>query len=172
MKREILYVTREKELELLQKLETVIDTRSYSVEKTAIVQASVEYAGPAATYFAHAWSIKGEPIRIIPIEVAYPDETYEYVRSKFRYDMSWHLQHFPYEKFVVIEAGIIRGGNWKWILEEFDKFNVPRDNVTLVALYENIHSAVKSDYVGEYYDDEKQNLTFYFEKYNKHWSNN
>lgn len=169
MSRSILYVSREKELEVIQKLETIIDTRDFSVEDTVIVQASVEYAGPAVTYFAHAWSIKGEPIKIIPVEVAYPDESYDYVRKKFQYDMHWHLSHHKYKKFIVIEAGIIRGGNWKWILEEFELLNVSRKNVKLVALYENIHSIVKSDYVGEYYDNDKHDLTFYFEKYNKHW---
>jgi hypothetical protein len=36
-------------------------------------------------------------------------------------------------------------------------------------MMENIHSIIKSDYVGEYYDDELEDLTFYFEKFNKHW---
>jgi hypothetical protein len=101
--------------------------------------------------------------------VTYPDESYNYVRRKFQYDMEWHLKHVNYQRFVVIEAGIIRGGNWKWILEEFENLGFNKDKVTLVTMYENIHSQVKSDYVGEYYDDTTHDLTFYYEKFNKHW---
>jgi hypothetical protein len=36
-------------------------------------------------------------------------------------------------------------------------------------LFENIGSVFKSDIVGSYYDDQTQDLTFYFERYNKHW---
>lgn len=169
MRRPLLFVTREKELEIIQRLETIVDTREFDPRNTVIIQASVDYAATAAMHLSHAWSVKGEIIPIIPIEVTYPDESYDYVRSKFQYDMEWHLEHFHYNRFVVIEAGIIRGGNWEWILEEFQNWGFSRDKITLVTMYENIHSRVKSDYVGEYYDDEKYDLTFYYEKYNKHW---
>jgi hypothetical protein len=33
-----------------------------------------------------------------------------------------------------------------------------------------VGSRFKSDVVGDYYDDEKEDLTFYFERENKHWS--
>ena len=68
-----------------------------------------------------------------------------------------------------IEVGIIRGGNWAWLLNSLNSFNIDRENITLIAMLENIHSAIKSDYVAEYYDDEKEELMFYFEKFNKHW---
>lgn len=163
------YITREKEKELIDRLITFVNNEDFHPDTTAIIQASVDFAGTAAMHFAHAWSVKGEIIPIIPIEVTYPGEPYEYVIEKFHYDMHWHLNHKKYKNFVVVEAGIIRGGNWKWILEEFRELGFGRDKITLVTLCENIHSIVKSDYVGEYYDDEKEDLTFYFERYNKHW---
>jgi hypothetical protein len=76
--------------------------------------------------------------------------------------------HLP-KHLVLVEAGIIRGGNWAWILESLSKFGYQRKDLTLVALCENINSKVKSDYVGEYYDDDKEELMFYFERFNKHW---
>jgi hypothetical protein len=169
MRRPLLFVTREKELEVIQRLETLVDNRKFHPSNTAIIQASVDFAGTVAMHLAHSWSVKGEIIPIIPIEVTYPDESYNYVRRKFQYDMEWHLKHVNYQRFVVIEAGIIRGGNWKWILEEFENLGFNKDKVTLVTMYENIHSQVKSDYVGEYYDDTTHDLTFYYEKFNKHW---
>jgi hypothetical protein len=171
-RRPLYYISRNKEQELIDKLITLVDNRNFNPNHTAVIQASVEFASTAAMHLAHAWSVKGEVLPIIPIEVTYPGESYEYVISKFRYDMDWHLRQRPYKNFVVVEAGIIRGGNWKWILEEFEILGYSRNNITLVTLCENIHSAVKSDYVGEYYDDTKEDLTFYFEKYNKHWPTN
>jgi len=168
-RRPLLMITREKESELISKLLTIVDNRTFNPKDTAIIQASVDFAGTVSMHLSHAWSVEGEIIPIIPIEVTYPDETYDYVIRKFRYDMDWHLQHFNYKKFIVIEAGIIRGGNWKWILDEFNKLGVDRNNITLVTMCENIHSIIKSDYVGEYYDDNTHDLTFYFEQYNKHW---
>jgi len=167
--RKLLYITREKELEIIQRLLTVVDNRTFDPKDTALIQASVDFAGTIAMHLSHAWSIRGEIIPIIPIEVTYPNETYDYVRSKFQYDMKWQLEHKNYTRFVVVEAGIIRGGNWRWMLEEFNKLGITRDRITLVTMFENIHSIVKSDYVGEYYDDNIEDLTFYYERFNKNW---
>jgi len=43
-------------------------------------------------------------------------------------------------------------------------------NIKTLALYENSGSKFKSDFVGEYYDDETQDLTFWWEQYNNHWN--
>ena len=167
--RPLYYISRKKESELINKLITIVDCRDFDPDHTAVIQASVDFAGTAAMHLAHQWSVRGEVIPIIPIEVTYPGETYDYVIKKFHYDMDWHLKNKHYKNFVVVEAGIIRGGNWKWIIEEFNKLGFTRDKLTLVTLCESVHSVVKSDYVGEYYDDDSEDLTFYFEKYNKHW---
>jgi hypothetical protein len=55
------------------------------------------------------------------------------------------------------------------MLDVLYNWGYTRDEITLVALCENIHSKIKSDYVGEYYDDNVEELMFYFERYNKHW---
>ncbi len=104
---------------------------------------------------------------IIPVEVTYPDEdATPYIQALRQQERAIK----PYKNLVLVEAGIIRGGNWEWILKTLiDEFGYTRQQITLVAACENIHSKVKSDYVAEYYDDEKEELMFYFEKYNKHW---
>ena len=55
------------------------------------------------------------------------------------------------------------------MLELLKEWNYSRSDITLVALCENIHSRIKSDYVAQYYDDSIEELTFYFERFNKHW---
>ena len=105
-------------------------------------------------------------LHIIPVDVTYPDEDSKPYIDKMIMQAG---DIRPYNKLVLIEAGIIRGGNWQWMLEVLDIWGYKRKDLTLVALCENIHSKVKSDYVGEYYDDQKEELMFYYERFNKHW---
>lgn len=165
-RRPLHFITREKEWELIQRLITMVDNRGFDPRDTAIVMASPDYSATVAMHLAHAWSVGGEMMTILPVDVTYPDEQAKPYIEKMR---SQYMDFQPFNQLVMIEAGIIRGGNWKWMLDVAKEFGFRRENITLVALCENIHSAVKSDYVGEYYDDDQEELMFYFERYNKHW---
>jgi hypothetical protein len=166
-RRPLRFITRERELELIQRLETLVDCSRFDPKDTAVIMASPDYSATVAMHLAHAWSKGGEMLTIIPVDVAYPDETALPYIEKFHHDYQWHKNKF--KKFVCIEAGIIRGGNWAWLLNSLQGFDVQREDITLIALVENLHSAIKSDYVAEYYDDQLEELMFYFEKYNQHW---
>jgi hypothetical protein len=166
-RRPLRFITRERELELIQRLETLVDCSRFDPADTAVIMASPDYSATVAMHLAHAWSKGGEMLTIIPVDVAYPDETALPYIEKFHHDYQWHKNKF--KKFVCIEAGIIRGGNWAWLLNSLQGFDVQREDITLIALVENLHAAVKSDYVAEYYDDQLEELMFYFEKYNQHW---
>ena len=165
-RRPLHFITREKEWELIQRLETIVDSTDFDPSNTAVIMASPDYSATVAMHLAHAWSRKGEMLPIIPVDVTYPDESPEPYVNKM---MMQADDIRPYSKLVMIEAGIIRGGNWQWMLDVLYGWDYKRSDITLVAMCENIHSKVKSDYVGEYYDDDKEELMFYFEKFNKHW---
>lgn len=165
-RRPLHFITREKEWELIQKLLTIVDNSEFDPDTTAIIMASPDYSATIAMHLAHAWSSKGEMLTVIPVDVAYPDEDILPYREKmFNQRTNWGR----FSKLVLVEAGIIRGGNWRWMLDVLDQWGYDRKDITLVAMCENIHSAVKSDYVGEYYDDNEEELMFYFERFNKHW---
>lgn len=165
-RRPLKFITRDKEWELIQRLITIVDNRTFNPQDTVIVMASPDYSATVAMHLAHAWSVNGDMLPIIPVDVTYPDEEPKFYIDKMR---SQYMDFKLYKKLVMVEAGIIRGGNWKWMLDVTKEFEFDRKDITLVALCENIHSKVKSDYVGEYYDDKKEELMFYFERYNKHW---
>lgn len=166
-RRPLHFVTREKEWELIQRLETIVDSSEFDPQTTAVIMASPDYSATVAMHLAHSWSRRGEMLSIIPVDVTYPDESAEPYINKMVMQAG---DIRPFRKLVLVEAGIIRGGNWRWMLEILTNvWGFDRKDITLVAMCENIHSAIKSDYVGEYYDDEKEELMFYFEKYNKHW---
>ena len=165
-RRPLHFITRAREWELIEKLLTIVDSSNFDPKLTCLVMASPDYSGTVAMHLAHAWSSKGEMLTVIPVDVAYPDEDVEQYREKME-KMEEHFSSFRH--IVMVEAGIIRGGNWKWMLDVVNRWGFSRKEVTLVAMCENIHSKVKSDYVGEYYDDDKEELMFYFERFNKHW---
>jgi len=165
-RRPLHFITREKEWELLQRLLSIVDDTDYDPDTTAVIMASPDYSATVAMHLAHAWSRKGEILPLIPVDVTYPDEDPEPYIAKM---VMQAPEIRPYSKIVMVEAGIIRGGNWKWMLDVLYLWGYKRSDITLVALLENVGSKIKSDYVGEYYDDDKEELMFYFERYNKHW---
>lgn len=166
-RRPLHFITREKEAELINKLLTIVDCSTFNPDDTALLMVSPDYSATLAMHLAHAWSVNGEILPIIPVDVPYPDEDHMIYFDKLL-DRQRELKQ--YNKLILVEAGIIRGSNWKWILDVLCfYFNYDRNDITLIALCENINSREKSDYVGEYYDDDKEELMFYFERYNKHW---
>jgi hypothetical protein len=160
------FISREKELELINRLLTIVNTSKFHPNNTALLMVSPDYSATVAMHLAHAWSVEGEIIPIISVDVPYPDQPADFYINKL---MEQQKNISVYKKLVLVEAGIIRGGNWKWLVEHLISMGYSREDITLVALCENIHSITKSDFVGEYYDDNNEDLTFYFERYNKHW---
>lgn len=166
-RRPLHFITREREWELIQQLQTLIDTRGKTAANTAVVMVSPDYSATVAMHLAHGWSTEGDILDIKVIDVPYPDEDADaYIR-----DLTMKLQDMEcYDHLILVEAGIIRGTNWAWILKILTEVgSFKRENLTLVALCENVHSSIKSDYVAEYYDDNEKELMFYFERYNRHW---
>lgn len=142
-----------------------------SPENTLVLMVSPDYSATAAMHVAHALSKDGEMCEILPIHVPYPDEkNIEPWISKAKNDLSSFHQFckIPFENYLLVEAGVIRGGTYTW-LTNLLHMSV-RGNVITTALFENVGSKFKSDIVCTYYNDEIQDLTFYYERENKHWS--
>ena len=170
--REPLYVSRIKERALVYKLTKKI-LKAYpdlSPINTLVVMVSPDYSATVAMHVAHNLSKDGEMCDILPIHVAYPDEdAYKYVRKADSDIDSWFkFSDTEYKYYLLVEAGVIRGGTYTWLTKLFRKKIV--GNIITTSLYENIGSKFKSDVVAEYYDDTKQDLTFHFERENKHWN--
>lgn len=165
-RRPLFFVSREKEWELIQQVLSMVDDSDFDPDTTAVIMASPDYSATVAMHLSHAWSRRGDMLQIIPVDVTYPDEQPdEYIAKMQRQAQDIR----PYKKLVLVEAGIIRGGNWSWMLDVLYSWGYERKDIVLVALCENTGSRIKSDYVGEYYDDSKQELMFYFERFNRHW---
>lgn len=157
-----LIVTRQMEwdciLELCAKIPAEINASN-----TLVVMVSPDYSATVAMHVAHYLSYNGEMCDIIPVDVPYPDEEV----TPFLINASRKLRGVRYENILLVEAGIIRGGNYTWLTELLAE--ITRSKIITCTLYENIHSKFKSNYVARYYDAGVEELTFYYERYNKHW---
>ena len=114
-------------------------------------------------HVAHHLSSMGEMLEIIPIDVPYPDEDPQPYRDAF----IKKLPLFTKSKLVLVEAAIISGANYTFMVNSLT--NIIDKEVITVAQYENIHSSFKCDVVGRYYNWDKEQLEFYWERENKHW---
>lgn len=169
--RQELEVTREDEYRLMNNL--VVDLwEKHRANNTTIVTVSTDYSSVIGQYLRHQLSIDGEICSGFGVDVPYPDQEFD---QSFEQDVikmfSMHYDDWSTKKYILlVEAGVIRGGNYTKIVELLKQnFQLTSDRVVTLTMYENIHSRFKSDFVGEYYDNETQDLTFWWETYNKHW---
>jgi hypothetical protein len=166
-KRPLLYVTRDHEMGLIEKLMYEIDDSAFHPDDTCMLVVSPDYSCIIGQVLIHAWTKDGEIIHPESVHVPYPDESAEPFIERFREEFARYKDQ--YTKFVLVEAGIIRGGNWTWLVNTMIDMGIDKSNITTIALFENVHSIYQSDYVGQYYDNNQQDLTFWWERPNKHW---
>jgi hypothetical protein len=158
-----LIVTRQMEYDCIVSLCSQIP-KDINASNTLVVMVSPDYSATVAMHVAHYLSYNGEMCDIITVDVPYPDEEV----TPFIIEASKKFSNITHEYVLLVEAGIIRGGNYTWLTELLAQLTKSR--IRTSTLYENIHSKFKSDYVARYYDAGVEDLTFYYEQYNKHWS--
>jgi hypothetical protein len=167
-----LFVNIEIEEQMLKVLPKVIlsDYPHLTPDNTLVLMVSPDYSASAAMHVAHGLSKDGEMCSILPIHVPYPDDK-EIDRWIERAKTDLHNFHVfegrYYDNYLLVEAGVIKGGTYTWLTDLLRKTVIGK--IITVTLFENIHSKFKSDVVLKYYNDLEEDLTFYYEKYNKHW---
>ena len=162
----------EQELETSLTLDLAKDLleQNFNASNTVIVTVSTDYSSNVGQLLRHALSYGEEICDGFGIDVPYPDEIWDerYIGELIKvFDLyNYKLEN---KKILFVEAGVIRGSNYKYIQDFLcDHLGITED-VFFLALFENKNSKFKSDFVGEYYDNETQDLTFWWEEENKHW---
>ena len=160
------------EIFLIRKLEQQLLENEIHADNAIIITVSTDYSSIVGQYLRHALSYKKEICDGFGIDVPYPDETWntDYVND-LHATFKQHEKLFvgTNKKLLLVEAGVIRGGNYTYVVDYLNK-SYMNDVITL-ALYENKSSVFKSNYVGEYYDNSTEDLSFWWERDNKHWDN-
>jgi hypothetical protein len=165
-------ILQKSETDLISRLSDELLSKNFNADNTIIISVSADYSNIIGQILRHSLSYKGEICDGFSIDVPYPDEVWDstYLRE-LESLMSLYRYKLNNKKILLVEAGVIRGSNYKFIIDYFkNNLRINQDIYTL-ALYENSSSKFESDFVGEYYDDETQDLTFWWEQYNKHWPN-
>jgi len=164
-------INQENETLLTLSLGEELLEQDFNASNTVIVTVSTDYSSNVGQLLHHKLSYDGEICDGFGIDVPYPDEIWD---KRYIYELEQLLNLYSYKlkdkKILFIEAGVIRGGNYTFILNFLEEYLSITDNVYYLTLFENTNSVFKCDFVGEYYDDETQDLTFWWEEKNKHWT--
>jgi hypothetical protein len=168
MRREFL-VPIEKELEIIEQLSNTLKENGFNASNTIIVCVSSDYSSIVSQLMRHNLSFEGEICDGFSVDVPYPSQTFT---GNFIKDLE-HVFKTPSLELegmtlLLCENGVIRGGNYTFLVNWIEK-NYPGTEVKTLTLFENIQSKFKSDYVGQYYDDLFQDLTFHYERENNNW---
>lgn len=168
--RKMLFVNWLEEMKLMNSLRCRLVSKEINASNTAVVAVSTDYSSVIAQYLRHQLSHDGEICAGFGVDVPYPDQEFD---DEFVSDIcsmfTMNFQAIKDKKILLVEAGVIRGGNYTKIVELIkDKMQLPNEILTL-TMFENYGSKFKSDFVGRYYDDSTEDLTFWWEKPNNHW---
>jgi len=165
-------ISQKRETNSILRLSDVLLKKNFNASNTVIISVSADYSNIAGQLLRHSLSYDGEICDGFSIDVPYPDEVWDsiYIRE-LESLMNLYKYKLTNKKILLVEAGVIRGSNYKFIIDYFRTNLKLTEEIYTLAVYENMHSKFESDFVGEYYNDETQDLTFWWERYNKHWNN-
>lgn len=165
--KKLLFISEDKEKSLIQEMTYKLKIASLDIHpsNTCFLMVSPDYSGIVCQHLSHSLTMNGEIFHIESVNVPFPDE--DYLPYKLEFVDNFNKWSKKWKNFVLVEAGIIRGGNYTWIVKEMNSFITGK--LYTVALCENIHSAYKSDFVSLYYDDNQEDLHFWWEQPNNHW---
>ena len=162
------FISQDQELALIQELTYKIKMSDWDIHpsKTCFLCVSPDYSSIVTQHLSHSLSMGREIFHIEAVNVPFPDEDPKQYQINFELNyIEWVLN---WENFVLIEAGVIKGGTYTWITKIMEKFT--EKNYYTVALCENINSKFQSDMVSLYYDDNNEDLHYWWEKPNNHWT--
>ena len=165
--RDLLFISQDKEMALIQEMIYKVKMSNWDIHpsKTCLLCVSPDYSSIVTQHLCHGLSMDGECFHVESVNVPFPDESAE------EYKVNFHLNYsdwvVDWENFILCEAGVIRGGNYTWITEIMEEFT--EKNYYTLSLCENVRSKFKSDLVSHYYDDNTEDLHFWWEQPNNHW---
>lgn len=160
------YISQEKEAALTFKLAEELLKQDFNASNTVVITVSMDYSSVIGQLLRHALSYNQEICDGFGVDVPYPDQSWD-EQYLLELNIMLGLYKYKYEnkKILFVEAGVIRGSNYKFLSEKMKG----KDDIFFLSLFENKSSMFKSDFVGEYFDNDTQDLTFYWEKPNNHW---
>lgn len=167
--RAILIISFNDEMTLIKKIASELIRDGFNADNTVVITVSNDYSCVIGQALRHMLSINGEICDGFGVDVPYPDEHWD---ERYIEELNGVFNLYEYKlenkRALLVEAGVIRGSNYTFLDKYFKEKGIY--NMYTVAMFENTGSVYKSDYVGEYYDNNSQDLTFWWERDNNHWT--
>jgi hypothetical protein len=162
-------ISQKKETALTLSLAETLLKENFNASNSVVITVSTDYSSNVGQLLRHALSYSGEVCDGFGIDVPYPDEIWD---KRYIDELITLFDLYKYKlkdkKILFVEAGVIRGSNYIFLLNFLQERGLQID-IFYLSLFENKSSIFKSNFVGEYYNNEIQDLTFWWEKENKHW---
>jgi hypothetical protein len=170
MDRKEYLVSQELETRITLELSNELLEKKINASNTVVVTVSTDYSSNVGQLIRHSLTHEGEICDGFGIDVPYPDESWNGIlKSELRSIFELYRYKLEGKNILFVEAGVIRGSNYKF-LNDFLRNDMGISNpFFFLALFENKNSLFKSDFVGYYYDNDSQDLTFWWEQPNNHW---
>lgn len=164
--KDLLFISQDKEMALIQEMTYKIKMSEWSIHpsKTCFLCVSPDYSGIVTQHLSHSLSMDRECFHVEAVNVPFPDEPVEEYQNTFRENIKKWGQEW--DNFVLCEAGVIRGGNYTWTTNIMKEYGL---RYYTLSLCENVYSRYQSDMVSLYYDNERFDLHFWWERPNNHW---
>jgi len=166
--RELLNVSFNDEQLLIEDIAAELIRDGFNASNTIVVTVSTDYSSVIGQTLRHLLSADGEICDGFGVDVPYPDQNWDktYV-DELNSILDIYQNKIGDKRVLMVEAGVIRGSNYTFL----DGYLTERGltDIYSVSMFENIGSVYKSDYVGEYYNNETHDLTFWWERENNHW---
>lgn len=164
-----LFVSRNDEWQALLELEADIKVKYHGIvhpKTTAILNISPDYSSTVSMHLAHALSREGDMLDMFHVDVPYPGEIPTGYMQKFKEFLDY--EHLHYDNFLLVEAAVLTGNNYTWMVDMMEKHGIDRSQIITAALYQSAESIFPCDCTGVVFDGKM--VEFYYERYNKHWS--
>jgi hypothetical protein len=166
--KKILNVSFNDEQFLIELIASELIRDGFNADNTVIITVSTDYSSIIGQTLRHLLSSGGEICDGFGVDVPYPDEHWDnrYL-NELDYLMAVYGNKLQNKRVLLVEAGVIRGGNYTFLDKYLREKGIT--NIFTVAMFENTGSVYNSNYVGEYYNDSTEDLTFWWEMENNHW---
>ena len=166
--KKILNVSYNDEQFLIELIASELIRDGFNADNTVIITVSTDYSSIIGQTLRHLLSSGGEICDGFGVDVPYPDEHWDnkYL-NELDYLMAVYGNKLQNKRVLLVEAGVIRGGNYTFLDKYLREKGIT--NIFTVAMFENTGSVYNSNYVGEYYNDSTEDLTFWWEMENNHW---
>ncbi len=152
------------ELTLIKKVGDALLTDGYDSSNSAIITISTEQSSIMGQLLRHQLSLDGEVVNGFSIDVPVVEEEWDdKCIDELKSIFNGKHKLLQNKKIILVRTQINTGISFEYVVNFLRKNLAATNKIITVTLFENISSEWESDYVGEYYDKEFEQLVFWWE---------